>query len=108
MNNNNNILGTNHTLKSRLPPNTKSNPTFQNPPASISWIFDKPCMVIGIDVSHPEQGTERPSMAAVVGSMDGSLCQYVAHISSQTGKVEMVLALTDAIRSLFTRYDRYF
>ena len=57
--------GTNHTLISRAP--AKSTPgIFQDPPNSLSWLFDKPCMLVGIDVSHPEPGSERESMAAVV------------------------------------------
>jgi hypothetical protein len=49
--------GTNHTLVSRAPAsNTSAAKVFQDPPASISWLFDKPAMLIGIDVSHPEPG----------------------------------------------------
>ena len=93
--------GINHSLKSRLPASSApSAGSFQKPPASLSWLLDKPCMFLGIDVSHPESGADRPSMAAVVGSLDGSLGQYAVHISSQTSRVEMVAALTDAVRSL--------
>ena len=59
--------GTNHTLISRgnseLPDNGEK--LFQNPPVSLSWLFDKPCMLVGIDVSHAEPGSDRESMAAV-------------------------------------------
>ena len=94
--------GTNHTLASRLPSGTPGGGTFQDPPASISWVFDKPTMLLGIDVSHPEKGQDRPSMAAVVGSIDGRLNQYAAHLSAQTSGKEMVSALEDAICSLLT------
>lgn len=59
--------GVNHTLASRLPQsNWPSKPVFQQPPASLSWLFDKPCMLIGIDVSHPETFSSSASVAAVV------------------------------------------
>jgi hypothetical protein len=69
--------GINHTLASRLPANAKKedyDSSFQFPPKSISWLFDDPCMVMGVDVSLPEKGDfkARP-IAAVVASMDGML-----------------------------------
>jgi hypothetical protein len=88
-----------HTLVSRLPSAPKT--TFQDPPVSLSWVFDKSCMLVGIDVSHAEPGSDRQSMAAVVGSMDGCASQYVAHLSAQSARVEMVSALEDAMISLF-------
>jgi hypothetical protein len=69
--------GINHTLASRLPANAKKedyDASFQFPPKSISWLFDDPCMVMGVDVSHPEKGdTKARPIAAVVASMDGML-----------------------------------
>lgn len=97
--------GTNHTLKSRLAPNAKPPAdSFQSPPASLSWIFDKPCMLVGIDVSHPEPGSMKPSMAAVVGTVDGTATKYVAHMSAQGNRVEMVSALTEAMGCLFASF----
>lgn len=47
--------GINHTLASRVPQGMripKSEPVFQDPPQSISWLFDEPCMVmVGINRS---------------------------------------------------------
>lgn len=57
--------GTNHTLVPRAP--TKAGATvYQDPPNSLCWLFDKPTMLVGIDVSHAEPGSDRESMAAVV------------------------------------------
>ena len=67
--------GTNHTLTSRYPnerPPTSSGQVFQDPPASLSWVFDTPCMMVGMDVSHAENGANSDSVAAIVASMDGA------------------------------------
>jgi len=100
--------GTNHTLVSRLPtpPATQPAGMFQEPPASLSWLFDKPCMLVGMDVSHAELGSDSESIAAIVGSMDGRASQYAAHISMQTARVEMISALEEGIRSLLTMFKR--
>ena len=57
--------GTNHTLVPRAPGKAGTG-VFQDPPNSLSWLFDKPCMLVGLDVSHAEPGSDRDSMAAVV------------------------------------------
>jgi hypothetical protein len=75
--------GTNHTLSSRIKEPPTGTQVYQDPPASLSWVFDKPCMLVGIDVSHAEPGSDRRSVAAVVGSLNGQASQYAAHISAQ-------------------------
>ena len=99
--------GTNHTLASRLAPEdalAAAPSTFQQPPASLSWVFDKPCMLVGVDTSHPEPGSDRMSVAAVVGSINGQASQYVAHMSAQAPRVEMVEALTEAMFGLLKTF----
>lgn len=80
-------------------------PVYQDPPASLSWVMDKACMFVGIDVSHSAQGSDKPSLAAVVASMDSRLAQFAACLSSQ-GKAneEMVTHLTEAMSSHFEAY----
>jgi len=65
-------------------------------------------MLVGIDVSHAEIGSDRESVAAVVGSMDGRLCQYAAQISLQPSRVEMVQhgALQEAVKALLESFKR--
>ena len=99
--------GINHTLVSRLASGrlpAGAPAVYQDPPASIAWVFDKPCMLVGIDVSHGETFTSQESVAAVVASMDGKAGQYAAHISVQTARVEMVSSLEDAMVSLLTTF----
>lgn len=98
--------GTNHTLASRCSPEEAraAAPCFQDPPASLGWVFNEPCMLVGIDTSHAEPGSNRSSVAAVVGSLNGQASQYAAHISAQAPRVEMVSALTDAMDALFKTF----
>ena len=87
--------GTNHLLMSRG--DSGGETTFQEPPNSLAWVLNVPCMFVGIDVSHPDPGSDRPSIAAVTGSLDGRGSQYAAHISSQIGKTEVVSCLEDSL-----------
>ena len=98
--------GCNHTLVSRLPKNAPlpALSSFQDPPASLSWLFDEPCMLVGIDVSHGETSSTKESVAAVVASMDGHAWQYAAHISVQNANQEVVSSLQDAMESLLTTF----
>ena len=85
--------GVNHTLINRIDPGRKmtgdkynpnnSSEVFQDPPASLSWVFNKPTMFMGIDVSHPEGHGDAPSISAVVGSMDRYGMQYACKIYIQ-------------------------
>ena len=104
---NSKLGGTNHTLVSRLAGGkmpASSGAVFQDPPASLSWIFDKPTMLVGIDVSHGENMASTESVAAVVASMDGRAGQYAAHISVQGARVEIVSDLENAMTSLLTTF----
>lgn len=75
--------GTNHTLSSRLTGPPTGTPVYQDPPASLSWVFDKPCMLVGIDVSHAEPGSDRRSVAAVVGSLNGQVISFSFHFHKE-------------------------
>eukprot|EP01041_Mallomonas_annulata_P003861 gene3861-7706_t len=100
--------GANHTLKSRGIPAALAPGVvlFQNPPVSLSWVFDKPCMVVGIDVSHPEPGSTKDSTLAIVASMDGRVSQYVARISSRASRVEVSVDLEDSMVELLKVFEQ--
>ena len=59
-------------------------------------------MFVGMDVSHPPPGSDRPSLAAVVASMDGRMSQFAVNLSSQqtVKSEEMILALDKAMYDL--------
>lgn len=102
---NSKVGGINHTLAGRLGQTAQAEASgFQNPPHSLGWMFQEPCMVLGIDVSHPEPGSNHPSTAAVVASMDSCCVQYAAHLSSQASRQEMVAGLAEAIEKLLAQF----
>lgn len=94
--------GTNHTLISRGQSLLES--VFQDPPVSISWLFDQPCMLVGIDITNADPGGNKESMAAVVASMDGRASQYVAHLSAQSSRVKIVSMLQEAMVTLLKSF----
>jgi eukaryotic translation initiation factor 2C len=100
--------GVNHTLTSRGNITMNDPDIFQQPPQSISWLFDRPAMVIGIDVSHPDlskgEKSSSPSIVAVVASMDGMVGQYAAHIGTCHGAQEPVASLGHAFKVLLQRF----
>lgn len=97
--------GTNHTLNSRLPGAPPASSTvFQDPPGSISWLFDQPCMLVGMDVSHADRSSDSESVASVVASMDGRLSQYACSLSLQTARVEMISALQESMETLLKSF----
>jgi eukaryotic translation initiation factor 2C len=100
--------GTNHTLISRMTKGTgnaaKASVQFQDPPSSICWMFEKATMLVGIDVSHPEPGSSKPSTAAIVASMDGRFSQYATFLSIQEARKEMVSALEEGMTLLLQKF----
>lgn len=69
-------------------------------PDTVRFLTDPatPTIVIGADVHHPGPGvTNRPSYAAVVGSVDSDASKYVAVSKPQEPRKEMILNLTEMI-----------
>lgn len=99
--------GCNHTLTSRMAAQQQQavrGQVFQDPPACLSWVFDRPCMLVGMDVSHAEIGGDSDSVAAIVGSLDGKASQYAAHISLQSARVEMISAIERGMDALLKSF----
>ncbi|KAF8931279.1 argonaute 1 [Haplosporangium bisporale] len=57
---------------------------------SIPFVTDTPTMVIGADVTHPSAGEARPSVVAVVGSMDEHAYRYAGRLQIQDVRCEVI------------------
>ncbi|MEJ1282416.1 hypothetical protein NN561_013374 [Cricetulus griseus] len=57
-------------------------------------VFQQPVIFLGADVTHPPAGDgKKPSIAAVVGSMDGHPSRYCATVRVQTSRQEIAQEL---------------
>nr|AAN75581.1 argonaute 4 protein [Mus musculus] len=57
-------------------------------------VFQQPVIFLGADVTHPPAGDgKKPSIAAVVGSMDGHPSRYCATVRVQTSRQEITQEL---------------
>ncbi|KAF9096333.1 eukaryotic translation initiation factor 2C, 2 [Mortierella sp. GBA35] len=74
--------------------NVKLGGTIQHLAQKIMPLLDKPTLVLGGDVSHPQPGDNiRPSIASLVGSMDLKAARYAA----TTARSETIADLGDMI-----------
>lgn len=78
-------------------------------------MFQQPVIFLGADVTHPPAGDgKKPSIAAVVGSMDGHPSRYCATVRVQTSRQEtsqellysqeVIQDLTNMVRELLIQF----
>lgn len=78
-------------------------------------MFQQPVIFLGADVTHPPAGDgKKPSIAAVVGSMDGHPSRYCATVRVQTSRQEIsqellysqevIQDLTNMVRELLIQF----
>jgi len=71
-------------------------------------ILEKPVIIMGADVTHPASDfkSSKPSIAAVVGSMDAKASQYLCEIRLQnTGQVEeMISSMEEVTKKLLIQF----
>ncbi|KAG0212796.1 hypothetical protein BGX28_005643 [Mortierella sp. GBA30] len=75
-------------------------------PNMMPFVQTKPTLILGGDVSHPQPGDmSRPSIAALVGSMDNRAARYAATIRVQTARTETIADLSgmavDLLKTFF-------
>jgi eukaryotic translation initiation factor 2C len=58
-------------------------------------IMSEPTLILGADVTHPSPGSNGPSIAALVGSMNKSASKYQCEIQVQTHRQEMIGSKND-------------
>ena len=69
-------------------------------------MFNRPAMVFGADVTHPNPGDDTsPSIAAVVANNDWpSAIRYVATVKAQTHRVEIIEGLKEMVQELWRKF----
>ncbi|VDK54362.1 unnamed protein product [Anisakis simplex] len=76
-------------------------------PAVRPRIFNEPVIFLGCDITHPPAGDSRkPSIAAVVGSMDAHPSRYAATVRVQQHRQEIISDLTFMVRELLVQFYR--
>ncbi|KAF9300502.1 Eukaryotic translation initiation factor 2C [Mortierella antarctica] len=72
---------------------------------AIPFYTSVPTMVIGADVTHPAPGeTSRPSVCAVVGSMDRFAFKFSGRLQLQEGRVEIIDRLKYMVHELLVAF----
>jgi eukaryotic translation initiation factor 2C len=67
-------------------------------------ILSKPTLIIGADITHPGSGSDEPSIAAVVGSMDATGFRYAATLSKQEKRLETITELKSMVVELLQQF----
>ncbi|XP_050315096.1 protein argonaute-2 isoform X3 [Anthonomus grandis grandis] len=68
-------------------------------------IFNEPVIFLGADVTHPPAGdNKKPSIAAVVGSMDAHPSRYAATVRVQQHRQEIIQELSSMVRELLLMF----
>ncbi|XP_057372340.1 protein argonaute-2-like [Daphnia carinata] len=64
-------------------------------------VFNEPVIFLGADITHPPAGdNKKPSIAAVVGSMDAHPSRYAATVRVQQHRQEVIQELSAMVREL--------
>ena len=72
-------------------------------------LLEEQVIIMGADVTHPgadQQFSGKPSIAAVVGSMDPSAFRYSTEIRIQKSKQEYIEDMEDMVYQLLLKYNR--
>ncbi|XP_055997382.1 protein argonaute-2-like isoform X6 [Ostrea edulis] len=74
-------------------------------PSSRPLVFREPVIFLGADVTHPPAGdTSKPSIAAVVGSMDAHPSRYSATVRVQEHRKEVIEEFCSMVRELLISF----
>jgi eukaryotic translation initiation factor 2C len=74
-------------------------------PTMLPVLKEKPTIIFGADVSHPAAGDSvRPSIAALVGSMDSKAARYATSIRIQTARTEVIVDLSAMVVELLKAF----
>ncbi|KAF9120015.1 Eukaryotic translation initiation factor 2C [Mortierella sp. 14UC] len=73
--------------------------------ASIPFLNQAPTMIIGADVTHPAPGEMRPSVVAVVASMDEHAFKYSGRLKVQNSGTEVIDGLKFMVYQLLVAFS---
>lgn len=73
-------------------------------PMGCTLVQATPTIVLGADVYHSPPGTDRPSFAAVVASMDRHLATYHSIVSSQLSRCEVIESMEEMVTRQLRRF----
>jgi len=75
---------------------------------SMGWLRSAPpAIVVGADVAHPGPGVQRPSISALVSSVDEHGSQYIASSNIQEPRMEMIKDLKEMFKNAMTMFNGY-
>ncbi|TPX63495.1 hypothetical protein SpCBS45565_g06583 [Spizellomyces sp. 'palustris'] len=76
--------------------------------AQLPFVAERPTIIFGADVTHPAPGDHnKPSIAAIVGSMDAQCSRYAAAIRVQKGRQEIIKDLGGAVVELLRTFYQF-
>ncbi|CAB4481811.1 unnamed protein product [Rhizophagus irregularis] len=105
-------IDTGMNIPNRRPPICRENP-IGNTEESLkkAWLRAgnnakvQPQLILCADVSHPPPGeTDKPSYAALCGSMDARASRYAASIRVQTGRYEIIVDMANMVKELLKTF----
>jgi hypothetical protein len=73
---------------------------------AIPFLTQKPTMIIGADVTHPAPGENKPSVVAVVASMDSKSFRYAGRLKVQDPRVEVIEGLKFMVHQLLVSFQQ--
>ena len=73
-------------------------------PMGCTLVQATPTIVLGADVYHAPPGTDRPSFAAVVASMDRHLATYHSIVTSQLSRCEVIESMEEMVTRQLRRF----
>ncbi|ORZ05957.1 Piwi domain-domain-containing protein [Lobosporangium transversale] len=74
------------------------------PSNSVPFLTQVPTMILGADVTHPAPGENKPSVVAVVGSMDHNAFRYAGRLKVQESRVEVIEGLKFLVYHLLVAF----
>ncbi|KAI9106068.1 Piwi domain-containing protein [Phlyctochytrium arcticum] len=76
--------------------------------SQLSFVSEEPTIIFGADITHPAPGEyNKPSIAAIVGSLDARCSRYAAAIRIQKGRHEVIADLSGAVVELLRTFYQF-